>query len=595
MLDYTVKYLRYKTFLNTYCPHCNNSFNVNKDGKELLVFKAKFNDQDIDIRMSPYLDVFEVEASVPIKEGDVLSDLICPHCHNSLVTKDKKCDECSAPVAKLIITAYSKLLPFYICLMHGCDWHGLTKADERRIKLKIPRQEMPEQDQKLRVNNFIEVPYGLTTELALLEAGRCLQCRNPKCVEGCPVNIDIPEFIKLICEEKFDESIKKIKERNILPAVCGRVCPQEDQCEKLCILSIRDAPVAIGNLERFVADFERKMDLVKVPVIRSKKNKRVAVIGSGPGGITVAADLILHGYSVTVFEALHQSGGVLVYGIPEFRLPKSIVNFELEYLKRLGCKIELNTVIGKIHTIDELLENFEAVYVGVGAGLPRFMKIQGENLCNVFSANEYLTRINLMKAYKFPEYDTPLPIGEKVVVIGGGNVAMDCARNALRTGASEVTIVYRRSRIEMPARNEEIHHAEEEGVKFKLLTNPIRYIGNDHNWVKEMECVCMKLGEPDKSGRRRPIVIPDSNFRQECDLVIVAIGNGPNPIIFDSTPDLKRNKWGYIDVDPETMETSKEFVYAGGDIVTGSATVILAMGAGRTAANAIHKKLSKIQ
>ncbi len=591
MLDYDVKYLRYKTFLNTYCPHCNNSFNVKKDDQELLVFKAKFKNREIDLLMSPYLDVFEVEASVPLKEGDELSDLICPHCGKSLVTDERKCEECQTKVAKIVITAYSKIIPFYICLKYGCEWHGLTKADERRIKLKIPRQEMPEQDQKLRIHNFMEVPYGLTTELALLEAGRCLQCKNPKCVEGCPVNIDIPGFIQLICDEKFDESAKKIKERNVLPAVCGRVCPQEDQCEKLCILGIREKPVAIGNLERFAADFERKMDLVKIPLIKTKRNKRIAVIGSGPGGITVAADLTLLGYAVTIFEALHQPGGVLVYGIPEFRLPKSIVNFEIDYLKRLGCKIELNQVIGNIHTIDELLENFDAVYIGVGAGLPWFMNIPGENLCNVFSANEYLTRINLMKAYKFPEYDTPIPAGDKVAVIGGGNVAMDCARNALRTGAKEVTIVYRRSRIEMPARNEEIHHAEEEGVKFKLLTNPVKYIGTDQNWVKGMECVRMKLGEPDDSGRRRPVVIEGSNFYQECNIVIVAIGNGPNPIIFDSTPDLKRNKWGYIEVNPETMETSKEFVYAGGDIVTGAATVILAMGAGRTAANAIHEKL----
>jgi glutamate synthase (NADPH/NADH) small chain len=521
--------------------------------------------------MSPYLDVFEMEVSVPIKEGEKLSDLICPHCKSSLITDERRCEDCDSEVAKLIITAYSKLLPFFICLQYGCDWHGLTKADERTIRLKIPRQDMPEQDQKLRVHNFIEVPYGLTTELALLEAGRCLQCKDPKCVDGCPVNIDIPEFIRLICEEKYDESAKKIKERNILPAVCGRVCPQEDQCEELCILGIKDKPVAIGNLERFVADFERKM----------------------PGGITIAADLTLLGYSVTIFEALHQSGGVLVYGIPEFRLPKSIVNFEINYLKRLGCKIELNHVIGNIYTINELLENFNAVYIGVGAGLPMFMNIPGENLCNVFSANEYLTRINLMKAYKFPEYDTPLPKGNKVVVVGGGNVAMDCARNALRTGAEEVTIVYRRSRIEMPARNEEIHHAEEEGIKFKLLTNPVKYLGNDQNWVKGVECIRMKLGEPDDSGRRRPVEIKDSNFQIDCDIAIVAIGNGPNPIIFETTPDLKRNKWGYIEVDPETMETSKEFVYAGGDIVTGSATVIQAMGSGRIAANSIHKKLSK--
>jgi glutamate synthase (NADPH/NADH) small chain len=569
MLDHDVKYLKFKTFLNTYCPHCNNSFNIKEKGKELLLFKAKFKGEEIDLRMSPYLDVFEIEASVPIKEGEILSDLICPHCKSSLITDERKCEDCDSKVAKLIITAYSKLLPFFICLQYGCDWHGLTKADERRIRLKIPRQEMPEQDQKLRIHNFLEVPYGLTTELALLEAGRCLQCKDP------------------------DDSAKKMKERNILPAVCGRVCPQEDQCEELCILGIKDKPVAIGNLERFIADFERKMDLVKIPIIKTKLNKRIAVVGSGPGGITIAADLTLLGYSVTIFEALHQPGGVLVYGIPEFRLPKSIVNFEIDYLKRMGCKIELNHVIGNIYTIDELLENFDAIYIGVGAGLPMFMNISGENLCNVFSANEYLTRINLMKAYKFPEYDTPLPKGNKVVVVGGGNVAMDCARNALRTGSEEVTIVYRRSRIEMPARNEEIHHAEEEGIIFKLLTNPVKYLGNDQNWIKGVECIRMKLGEPDDSGRRRPVEIKDSNFQIDCDIAIVAIGNGPNPIIFETTPDLKRNKWGYIEVDLETMETSKEFVYAGGDIVTGSATVIQAMGSGRIAANAIHKKLSK--
>jgi glutamate synthase (NADPH/NADH) small chain len=454
---------------------------------------------------------------------------------------------------------------------------------------------MPEQDQKLRIHNFMEVPYGLTTELALLEAGRCLQCKTPKCVDGCPVNIDIPSFIRLITEEKFDEAAKKIRERNILPAVCGRVCPQEDQCEGRCVLGQRDNPVAIGNLERFVADYERKMDLIKVPSIKKIPNKRVAVVGSGPGGLTCAADLTLLGYSVTIFEALHQPGGVLVYGIPEFRLPKSIVEAEIEYLKKMGCKVELNHIIGNLYTVDELLENFNAVYIGVGAGLPSFMNIEGENLNNVFSANEYLTRINLMKAYRFPEYDTPKPIGNRVAVIGGGNVAMDCARTALRCGASEVTIIYRRSRKELPAREEEIIHAEQEGIKFKLLTNPIRYLGNDLNWVKGVECVSMILGEPDESGRRRPIPVEGSNFIYDCDMVLVAIGNGPNPVIFSTAPDLERNKWGYIKVNEETMETSKEFVYAGGDIVTGAATVIQAMGAGRIAANSIHKKLSAMK
>ncbi|HPT71991.1 MAG TPA: NADPH-dependent glutamate synthase [Candidatus Cloacimonadota bacterium] len=451
---------------------------------------------------------------------------------------------------------------------------------------------MPEQDQKLRIHNFQEVPYGLTTELAQLEAGRCLQCATPKCVEGCPVGVDIPAFIKFIRQDDFDGAAKKIKETNILPSVCGRVCPQEDQCESKCVLGIRDEPVAIGNLERFVADFERKMDLVKPPMVAARRNKKIAVVGSGPGGITVAGDLAQLGYSVTMYEALHEPGGVLVYGIPEFRLPKSIVGFEIDYLRKLGVKIELNHVIGTIYTLDELLENFDAVYLGVGAGLPKFMGIEGENLCNIFSANEYLTRINLMKAYRFPEYDTPLPKGNHVVVIGGGNVAMDCARCALRTITGEVTIVYRRSRKELPARAAEIHHAEEEGIKFKLLTNPVRFIGNDLNWVKGMECIKMELGEPDESGRRRPEPVKDSNFLIDTDLVIVALGTDPNPIIFNTTPDLKRNRWGYIDVNPETMETSLPNVYAGGDIVTGSATVILAMGAGRIAAKAIHKKLS---
>ncbi len=592
MLNQDVKYFKFKTFLNTYCPHCKNSLNKDINGEKQIVFDAIYKGKEISLKLSPYLDVFEVEASVPIKKGDILDDLICPVCKKSLVDHDTHCGECGSEVGEIIISADSKLIPFFICLKYGCEWHGLTKADERKIKLKIPRQEMPEQDQRLRIHNFQEVPYGYTSELASLEAGRCLQCKNPKCVEGCPVNINIPAFIKLITEEKFDAAAKKIKEHNILPALCGRVCPQESQCEKNCVLGLKDKPVAIGNLERFVADYERKMNLVKAPVIHKKNDKKIAVVGSGPSGLTVAADLIQLGYQVTIFEALHQTGGVLTYGIPEFRLPKSIVQFEINYLKNLGCRIELNHVIGNIITIDELLENFDAVFLGLGAGLPRFMNIEGESLGNIFSANEFLTRMNLMKAYRFPEYDTPMPKGNKVVVIGGGNVAMDCARMAIRTGSSEVTIVYRRSRHELPARNEEVRHAEEEGVKFRLLTNPIKYIGTDYSMVKAIECIQMKLGDVDSSGRRRPIPIEDSNFTIDCDMVIVAIGTGPNPIIFQSTPDIKRNKRGYIDVNPQTNETSKEFVYAGGDIVTGSATVIKAMGAGRKAANAIHKKLS---
>lgn len=587
-----VKYLKYKTYLNTYCPHCRNSFNYERKDVKYIEFKAVYKGENIELKLSPYLDVFDIESSIPIEMEDRLDDLLCPRCKKSLIVDTKVCGECGSPVAEMIITAFSKLIPFFICMKHGCTWHGLTKADENKVKLKIPRQEMPEQDMKLRAANHNEVPYGYTTELAQLEAGRCLQCKDPKCVLGCPVNIDIPEFIRLITEDKMDDAAKKIKERNILPAICGRVCPQESQCEAKCILGIRDKSVGIGNLERFVADYERKMDLVRVPIIKNKLGKKVAVVGSGPAGLTVAADLIQLGYSVTIFEALHEPGGVLVYGIPEFRLPKSIVSFEIDYLKKMGVRVELNHVIGQTLTIDELLQHFNAVFIGVGAGLPVFMNIPNETLGNVFSANEYLTRMNLMKAYKFPEYDTPKPRGSKVVVIGGGNVAMDAARTAIRTGSNEVTIVYRRSRQELPARHEEVRHAEEEGVKFMLLTSPVKYIGTDQSMLKGMECIRMKLGEPDSSGRRRPVPIEDSNFIINCDLAVVAIGTSSNPVLFATTPDIKRNKWGYVEVNPETNETSKEFVYAGGDIVTGSATVIEAMGAGRIAANAIHNKLS---
>lgn len=587
-----VKYLKFKTYLNTYCPHCRNTFNFERKDEKYILFKSVYKGQEAELKLSPYLDIFDVESSVPIEENDRLDDLLCPKCKKSLIVNEPSCGECGSPVAELIITAFSKLMPFYICMKHGCTWHGLSKADENKVKLKIPRQEMPEQDMKLRVANHGEVPYGFTTELAQLEAGRCLQCKDPKCVKGCPVNVDIPGFISLIRDEKVDEAAKKIKEKNVLPAVCGRVCPQESQCEQLCILGLRDKPVAIGNLERFVADYERKMDLVKVPAIKTKLKKKVAIIGSGPSGLTAAADLIQHGYSVTIYEALHEAGGVLVYGIPEFRLPKSIVNFEIDFLKQMGVKIELNCVIGNTITLDELLEHFDAVFIGVGAGLPVFMNIPGETLGNVFSANEYLTRMNLMKAYKFPEYDTPKPKGNKVVVLGGGNVAMDAARTAIRTGSTEVTIVYRRSRQELPARHEEVRHAEEEGVKFMLLTAPVRYIGNDQGILKGLECIRMQLGEPDSSGRRRPVPIENSNFTINCDVAVVAIGNSSNPILFQTATDIKRNKWGNVEVNPETNETSREFVYAGGDIVTGAATVIQAMGAGRIAANAIHKKLS---
>ncbi|MBI5285990.1 MAG: NADPH-dependent glutamate synthase, partial [Deltaproteobacteria bacterium] len=447
-------------------------------------------------------------------------------------------------------------------------------------------------DPKERIKNFYEVPYGYTLPLAMKEAQRCIQCKNPLCIGGCPVNIDIPWFIRLIAEGKFIEAARKIKETNSLPAVCGRVCPQEDQCEKVCIVGKKGKPVAIGRLERFAADYEREHGEVAIPHIPKWTGKRVAVVGSGPAGLTVAGDLVKKGHKVTVFEALHAPGGVLVYGIPEFRLPKKVVEAEVDYLKRMGVEIVCDAVIGKIETVDELLNNgYDAVFIGTGAGLPYFMNIPGENLIGVYSANEYLTRVNLMRAYQFPEYDTPILHGKKVTVIGGGNTAMDAARTALRLCPEEVTIVYRRTRAEMPARIEEIHHGEEEGLKFMLLTAPIGFIGDDDARLKAMECIRMELGEPDESGRRRPIPIKGSEFIMDVDTAIVAVGNGANPLIPATTPDLKINKWGNITIDPDTGKTSKKGVFSGGDIVRGGATVILAMGDGRSATNAIHNYL----
>jgi glutamate synthase (NADPH/NADH) small chain len=459
-------------------------------------------------------------------------------------------------------------------------------------KDKIPRQSMPEHAPEDRVRNFNEVPYGYTEETAMLEASRCLTCKQPRCVSGCPVNIDIPGFISLIQEGKFIEAALKIKEQNALPAVCGRVCPQEEQCEKLCVLGVKGESVAIGRLERFVADYERESGNIKVPEIAAKTGKRVACIGSGPAGLTVAGDLIKKGYDVTVFEALHEAGGVLTYGIPEFRLPKAIVRAEVDYLRKLGVEFVMDFVVGRNSTIRELMEEegYMAVFIGSGAGLPSFMRIPGENLVGVYSANEYLTRANLMKAYLFPKYDTPPIRRERVAVIGGGNVTMDSARIALRLGG-DVTIVYRRAREQMPARGEEIHHAEQEGVKLKLLNNPIRIIGNDRHRVVAMECIRMELGEPDESGRRRPVPIKGSEFIMELDTVIVAIGNKPNPLIPQTMPELKVTEWGTVVVNENTMQTSVPGVYAGGDIVSGAATVILAMGQGRIAAAAINEYL----
>jgi glutamate synthase (NADPH) small chain len=459
---------------------------------------------------------------------------------------------------------------------------------------KIPRQKMPEQKPEVRKRNFDEVPIGFTKEMALDEAQRCLQCKKPACVEGCPVSVDIPGFIKLIREEKFTQAIRHVWERNSLPAVCGRVCPQEIQCEGKCILGKKDKPVAIGCLERFVADLERVQGTGELPPKAEPTGKRVAVVGCGPSGLTVAGDMILKGHDVTIFEAFHKPGGVLVYGIPEFRLPKEIVYSEVNFLERLGVKVECDVVVGRTVSMDELLgeEGFDAVYVGVGAGLPRFLNIPGENLIGVYSANEYLTRANLMKAYLFPEYDTPIVIGRDVTVFGAGNVAMDAARTAMRLGADRVRIVYRRSREEMPARAEEIHHAEEEGIEFHLLTAPTRFLGNDRGRITGIDCLQMELGEPDESGRRRPVPKEGSEFRLECDLAVIAVGAAANPLLTRATDGLNLNKWGYIIADPETGKTSKKGVWAGGDIVTGQATVILAMGAGRMASNSIHKYLT---
>lgn len=453
----------------------------------------------------------------------------------------------------------------------------------------LPRTKMPEQSPDKRIKNFNEVALGYDEKSAVQEASRCLQCKKPECIKGCPVEIDIPAFLKLIKEKNFQAAIDKLKEKNSLPAICGRVCPQETQCEELCVLGKKQEPVAIGRLERFIADWERAQG-IKAPEMPKKLNKKVAVIGAGPAGLTCASDLAKMGYSVTIFESLHKTGGVLRYGIPEFRLPKAVVDAEVDYVKKLGVEIKTDVVVGKSITVDEILQEHDAVFVGTGAGLPQFLNIEGENLSCIYSANEFLTRINLMCAYKFPEYDTPVKVGKRVAVVGAGNVAMDSARCALRMGAEYVWIVYRRSEEEMPARKEEIERAREEGVRFMLLTLPIKFYGNEKDYVKKMECIQMKLGEADESGRRKPVPIEGSNFVMEVDTVVIAIGQSPNPLIPRTTPGLQLGKHGNIIAD-ENGKTSKESVYAGGDIVTGAATVISAMGAGRKAARAIDEFL----
>jgi glutamate synthase (NADPH/NADH) small chain len=451
---------------------------------------------------------------------------------------------------------------------------------------------MQEQEPGVRVKNFKEVPLGYTEQEAIAEAKRCLQCKKPLCIQGCPVTVKIPEFIKLIVDGKFSDAARKIKETNALPAICGRVCPQETQCEEKCILGKKGTPIAVGNLERFAADYEMAHAEFIMPAMKPKNGKKVGVVGSGPAGLTTAGELIKEGFDVTIFEALHEPGGVLVYGIPEFRLPKEIVRKEISYLEKLGVILERNFIVGKTATVDGLMneEGFDAIFVGSGAGLPSFMHIPGENSIGVYSANEYLTRSNLMKAFK-DDADTPIIKGKNVVTVGGGNVAMDSARTALRLGANTSTIVYRRTEAEMPARSAEVHHARQEGIIFKLLTNPVAVIADEQGFVKAIRCIRMELGAPDDSGRRRPVPVKDSEFNIDCDVVIIAIGNNPNPLIAQTTPDIAVSRHGTIVANEADGRTSKKFVYAGGDIVTGAATVILAMGAGKAAAKSIVEDL----
>ena len=455
-------------------------------------------------------------------------------------------------------------------------------------KVDLNRVSMPKQKPQARARNYDEVALGYDADQALAEASRCIQCKKRPCTEGCPVGVDIPEFITALREGDMPGAVATLKNKNALPGICGRVCPQETQCEEVCTLAKKGAPVAIGRLERYVADWELNHQNDSNPEVAPATGSRIAVVGSGPAGLTAAADLAKRGHLVTIFESLHVAGGVLTYGIPEFRLPKKIVQAEVDYVRSLGVEIKLDSVIGKTLTVDELLEEgYEAVFLGTGAGLPKFLNIPGENLNGIYSANEYLTRINLMKAYLFPEYDTPIKVGNKIAVIGGGNVAMDAARCALRLGAAEVHIVYRRSRNEMPARLEELENAEEEGVIFNLLTNPLRFLGNDRGWVTGMECTEMELGEPDDSGRRQPMPKEGHDFLIDVDTVVVALGTSPNPLVPAATKGLNTTRRGTVIINEETGETARPHIWAGGDIVTGAATVISAMGAGKRAAASI--------
>jgi glutamate synthase (NADPH/NADH) small chain len=581
--------------LASFCPRCHAGLDVyDAATKRIWIgLSVQVGDAVCELLINPRLDAFERVCSSCWSDGVLADDVRCPHCGASLVEAGHTCGECKAPVFSLEVSVRTRVAPLSLCTRAGCHWHGVSKSAQAKIQSAAPRQKKPEQDAVLRIRNFAEVSYGYDGELAVAEAGRCLQCKKPACVEGCPVEVDIPGFVALIAKGEFAPAAQLIRRRNALPAICGRVCPQDEQCEKVCLLGKKGEALAVGALERFAADFERETDQVKLPRRAPRTGKRVAVVGSGPAGLTLAADLGVKGHSVTIFEALHKAGGVLVYGIPEFRLPKSIVEAETGNLRRLGVKFELNSIVGKLYGLDELFDlGYDAVYVATGAGLPGFMGLPGENLCNVVSANEYLTRVNLMKAYLFPEYDTPAPKGTRVAVVGGGNVAMDCARTALRMGAREATIVYRRTREEMPAREEEIGHAEQEGVQFRYLGSPVAYMGDEQHWVRQMQCVRMKMGEPDESGRKRPIPIIGSHFLLDVDMVIVAVGAGPNGALFENAAGLERNERGYIRTFSDSGRTSVPRVWAGGDIVTGAATVILAMGAARKAADDIHAYLN---
>ncbi|MBN1397988.1 MAG: NADPH-dependent glutamate synthase [Bacteroidetes bacterium] len=461
-------------------------------------------------------------------------------------------------------------------------------------RMKVPRQDSIEQLPEKRNKNFEEVSSGLDEQRALIEASRCLECKNPVCQEGCPVNIDIRSFIQKIYQKDYIGAVNKIRESNYLPAICGRVCPQEEQCEKVCTLGKKHKPVAIGKLERFAADYEFKQNLFKPPAAEEDRPEKIAIVGSGPAGLTCAAELAKLGYKVTIFEALHAVGGVLRYGIPEFRLPRNILDLEVERIKALGVKIETNFLVGRTATIDEFLTEwgFDAIFLGTGAGTPQFMEIPGENLNGVYSANEFLTRVNLMKAYKFPEYDTPVKVGKSVAVIGGGNTAMDAVRTSKRLGAEHAYLIYRRSRIEMPARLEEVHHAEEEGIEFMMLTNPTRILGDKNGYVNGIECQKMVLGEPDESGRRKPIPSDEPKFVIEVQNVIEAVGQSPNQIIQATTPGLKTGRKGVVEAD-EVQHTSRDGIFVGGDLSRGGATVILAMRDGKVAAREIHQYLQQ--